>query len=527
MASSTKKRMSGRNPPSPRLTPAQRAHFQRGLIKRYHRIGLEYCVHALEGTPLIEAPYHKPLCRTLDRVFLPPDDPDFIGRLIINIPPGYGKTLSAVWTFIARGFSINPGARFIHTSYSAELALDNSSKVRDVLSSDAWSQLCDVKLRTDVGAKGLWRTEQDGGIRAAQAGGGITGFRAGRMDTSTFSGAMIIDDPLKPDDIRFKKKVSDQNKRYTTTIASRLANENVPIVVIMQRLCSFNWTPGDDPADSGDLSEFLLKGGSGEQWHHLLLPAMIDNKRSYPAEKWPFGIPIEHGLPDGPLWPEKLKEEDLDRIRRANSYVYDAQYKQEPKNRTGETIIEREWFQRYAKPPERFRRIEVYADTATKTKEANDYSVFMAAGVSSDDKLYILDLKRGKWKIPDLLPISHDFWVKWRDKGATRFRIEDKMSGTFLIQSLETKIGQSVVGVQRHIDKFTRVNGVVEKISSGHVYVPETASWVNDFLDECESFTDDDSHEYDDQVDCLADAIETLLHNKNTPARVNAVAGFY
>lgn len=509
------------------LSPVDRLSFQRMLIQQYHESALEYTVFALEGTPLILAPHLTPICDALDRVFLPKNDPARITRLLINIPPGYGKTLSAVWAFIARGFVVNPGSRFIHTSYSVDLALDNSTKVRDVLSSEVWSKLGRINLRRDIGAKSLWRTDDEGGLRAAQAGGGITGFRAGRMDTREFSGAMVIDDPLKPDDARSRKKVKDQNGRYNTTIASRLAHEDVPIIVIMQRLCSFNWIAGDEPDSSGDLSEFLLKGGSGEKWHHLLLPAIIDRNERYPFDEWPYGIPLEHDLPDGPLWGEKLSVAETDRLRRANSYVYEAQYRQRPKKRTGDPIIERSWFKRYKEVPDNLRRIEIFVDTANKTKEANDYSVFLVAGANDKEEMFILDINRGKWKIPELLPVATDFWNKWKEKGASRIRVEDKQSGTYLIQSMEITLNKTIVGIQRNVDKFTRVNGVTEPISSGRVYVPESASWVEDFLSECESFTDNDSHEYDDQVDALADAIETLIHNKHTPARTNPVAGFY
>jgi len=39
-------------------------------------------------------------------------------RLIINIPPRYGKTELAVKSFICYGLAINPQSKFIHLSYS-------------------------------------------------------------------------------------------------------------------------------------------------------------------------------------------------------------------------------------------------------------------------------------------------------------------------------------------------------------------------------------------------------------------------
>ena len=490
-------------------------------VKNSHESTLRLVVEVLEGNPLILGRHHRAICRALDDVIA-----GKIRRLIINIPPGYSKTLAAVWSFCARGFVVNPKSRFIHTSYSADLALDNSSKVKEILESEAFQHFNPISIRVDTKAKGLWRTDDGGGMRAAAAGSGVTGFRAGQMFAGEgeplFSGAIIVDDPLKPDDIRSKAKTKVQNERYNNSIASRLAYEGIPIIVIMQRLVTFN---GDydsgNLSECGDLCEFLLRGGSGEKWDHLLLPIEVDNNAEYPPE-WTHGRPINHKLDDGPLWLYKHSPEDIDRLRRANQYVFAAQYAQKPKKRQGDKLIDGDWFGRYDSDRlPAFKTIEVFADTANKTKESNDYSVFLAAGVTHDNNLYVLDVLRKKWTIPNLYVAGMGFWSKWKAQGATKINIEDKMSGTFLIQSMFETEKNSVVGVPRDTDKFTRVNGVMERISSGHVYLPIQSAWVSDFVTECEDFTDDDSHDFDDQIDTLCDAIEKLV--RITPAKTSQV----
>lgn len=490
-------------------------------VRRSHLGALRLAVEVLEGSSLRVGGHITAVCDALDRVIEGESN-----RLIINIPPGYGKTLNAVWTFCARGFVINPMARFIHTSYSAELALDNSSKIKEILESEAFQYFNPMDIRVDTKAKGLWRTDAGGGMRAAAAGSGITGFRAGQMtddeEEYKFSGAIVIDDPLKPDDARSKTKTKVQNERYNNSVASRLAHESVPIIVIMQRLVSFSSDKGDSKlSECGDLSEFLLRGGSGEEWDHLLLPIEVDSGAKYP-EEWTHGNVINHNLPDGPLWKYKHSSDDIARLRRADQYVFAAQYGQRPKKRLGDSLIDGKWFQRYssnALPV--FKNIEIFVDTANKKKESADYTVFLAAGLTHDNKLYVLDVLRKKWTIPELYKVGIDFWNKWKAQGATKINIEDKMSGTFLIQSMFETIKHSVVAVPRDIDKFTRVNGVLERISSGHVYLPNDSAWVSDFINECEEFTDDDSHDYDDQVDAMCDAIEKLV--RTTPAKTDQV----
>ena len=52
-------------------------------------------------------------------------------------------------------------------------------------------------------------------------------------------------------------------------------------------------------------------------------------------------------------------------------------------------------------------------------------------------------------------------------------------------------------------------------IESGSVCLPSDASFVHDFIAECEAFTPDDSHPHDDQIDCMVDAITFGLTKTN------------
>ena len=81
-----------------------------------------------EGLEFIEGPHHAVLGNALDRVI----DGE-ISRLIVTMPPGYTKTAMAVVNFIARGFSINPAARFIHATFSDDLARDNSDQIKTLI----------------------------------------------------------------------------------------------------------------------------------------------------------------------------------------------------------------------------------------------------------------------------------------------------------------------------------------------------------------------------------------------------------
>lgn len=207
---------------------------------------------------------------------------NIINRLIINIAPGYTKTEQAVLNFICRGLALNKRAKFIHTSYSGDLAQENSSKIRETINSEEYQELWPMQIRVDTKGKKRWFTEDGGGMMATASGGQITGFRAGRMEEG-FTGAFINDDPLKPDDAYSTSKRNNINNRFNNTMRSRLAVETVPMINIMQRL------------HEEDLSGYLLRGGSGDIWYHLELPALLDDETlnaPYP-EDFTHGIKLD------------------------------------------------------------------------------------------------------------------------------------------------------------------------------------------------------------------------------------------
>ena len=204
-----------------------------------------------------------------------------IPRLIVNIAPGYSKTEQVVLNFIARGLALNPRSKFIHASYSGDLAQENSSKIKEMVGSQEFQELWPMDIRVDSKGKKRWFTEVGGGMMAAPAGGQITGFRAGRMEPG-FTGAFVIDDPVKPDDAYSAVKRNAINNRFNNTMRSRLAVEEVPMVVIMQRI------------HEDDLSGYLLKGGSGDVWHHLTIPTHLSEEvlnKPYPDD-YTHAIPI-------------------------------------------------------------------------------------------------------------------------------------------------------------------------------------------------------------------------------------------
>lgn len=182
-----------------------------------------------------------------------------IKNLLITLPPRFGKTQFCVIDWMARCIARNPKAKFIHLSYSDELALDNSSKCREIVGSSEYQVFWPIAIKTDSDSKKKWYTKQGGGVYATAAGGAVTGFGAGSLadigidsqdeefddffaggmeesNPNLFYGAIIIDDPIKVEDASSENERTRVNKRLNSTIKSRRNSRNTPIIIIMQRL---------------------------------------------------------------------------------------------------------------------------------------------------------------------------------------------------------------------------------------------------------------------------------------------------
>ena len=257
------------------------------------------------GTKFIVGNHHKLICDALDDVLN-----GSCNKLIINISPRYGKTECAVKNFIAMGLAVNPRANFIHLSYSANLAADNSMAVKSIVQSEEYQRVFQTRISYGRNQQSQWETEQGGGLYATSTLGQITGFGAGLVEEEgadyQFGGAIIIDDPIKPEDALSDVVRERVNRRFETTIRNRVNSRNTPIIIIMQRL------------HEHDLCGYLQEI-EPDEWRVLSLPVITINEKGEREALWPY----KHTL------------EELDKINNANSFVFETQYMQNPKPMEG------------------------------------------------------------------------------------------------------------------------------------------------------------------------------------------------
>lgn len=437
-------------------------------LERDFRAFIRYFFWVLNGSRFVWNDHHDQIVDALLRCHR-----HEIKRLIINIPPRYGKTEIAVIMFIAWSMAQNPKAQFIHLSFSDPLALDNSGRVRELIETEEFQELWPIQIKTDTKAKNLWRTEQRGGVKAGSARGMVTGFGAGLgEDQEGFGGALIIDDPLKPDDAESETEIRNTNRRLNNTIRSRLNNPKAtPIIMIMQRLHD------DDPAG------FALNGGTGEEWEHLKIPVLRKD--------------------GSPLWPYRHDVEDLVAIRVADKYVWNGQYMQEPIPDEGDYFLADKvrW---YDELPE---HLMYYgsSDYAASDADTADYTEHAVWGICENDNVYVADWWSGQEKSDVWIDEQINLMAKYRpglwfgEGGPIKAAIEP-----WLERRMRERNTHTVLRWQTHSHanyKTWMARAFQALWEQRRIYLPRDKEWAHELLRQLTRFP---RGTLDDKVDCCS-----------------------
>jgi len=117
-------------------------------------------------------------------------------------------------------------------------------------------------------------------------------------------------------------------------------------------------------------------------------------------------------------------------------------------------------------------------DPANKATELSDFSVCTTWGIKGKD-LYLLNLVRKRLEYPALKRAVREQCDLFN---ASVVLIEDKASGTQLIQELIADGCHGVTRYQPGCDKVMRLHAQTAMIESGFVHVPEVAPWLAEYL---------------------------------------------
>jgi predicted phage terminase large subunit-like protein len=150
-----------------------------------------------------------------------------------------------------------------------------------------------------------------------------------------------------------------------------------------------------------------------------------------------------------------------------------------------------------------FNRVVQSWDTAFKKGSENDFSVCTTWGIT-DVGYYLLHVWRERAEFPELKRLLASLAEQWKPNAIL---IEDRASGQSLIQELKTSSTLPIIPVKVDSDKLARAQAVTPLLEAGKVFLPDSAQWVSDFIDELAAFP---SGLHDDLVDSMTQALNYL-----------------
>src|SRR3984893_446412 len=414
-----------------------------------------------------------------------------IRRLIVSLPPRHLKSHLASVAFPAWCLGLEPSTEIVCVSYAQDLADKLCRDCLRLLAGHRDQRLFATRLAPRHQAVPEFETTAQGSRVATSVGGVLTGRGAD---------IIVIDDPLKPEEALSQTQRQAANEWYDHTLYSRLNDKlRGAIVLIMHRL------------HEDDLAGHVLEQ---EPWEVVRLPAIADDNELHRFEGV-FGQQ-SFGRKEGEaLHPEREPPAMLEQIRRTiGEYNFAGQYQQMPAPQGG-GMVKAAWFRTYApsEGPVLFDRIVQSWDTANKATELSDFSVCTTWGIAGKD-LYLLHVLRKRMEYPEL---KRAVCQQAEAFNASVVLIEDKASGTQLIQELVELGLHAVTRYQPQADKIMRMHAQTAMIENGFVHLPREAGWRAEYLHELTVFP---GGKYDDQVDSTAQLLDWLKQAGREPGGI-------
>ncbi|MBZ5658219.1 MAG: phage terminase large subunit [Acidobacteriia bacterium] len=393
-----------------------------------------------------------------------------IRRLMIFMPPRHGKSLLTSQFFPAWYLGRHPDRSIITASYGQELADDFGRKVRNLVGDPMHRAIFpSFRLADDSTSMRRFNTTRGGSYYAVGTGGPITGRGADLF---------VIDDPIKGPDEAQSETVRRSLYEWFQMVACTRLQPRAGVVLVQTR-----W-------HEDDLAGRLLREHP-ELWDVLCLAAIAETDESFRRA-------------GEALWSQRFSLEDLEQTRvEIGSAAFKSLYQQMPAAAEG-AIFRRAWWRFYREAPACGRIVQSW-DTGFKTGCNNDFSVCSTWRVS-ETGYFLLWLWRGKVEFPELKRRVHWLAEQWKPN---LILVEDRASGQSLVQELRHGSCLPIIPVKVDKDKEARAKAVTPLIEAGKVFLPESAPWLTEYIDELSSFP---TGTHDDAVDSTTLALHYLRH---------------
>lgn len=366
--------------------------------------------------------------------------------MIINVPPGTSKStilsiMFPVWLWVR-----DPTITIITASYGASLSLSLSTKSRDILTSDKFKKFFPkVIIKDDRGAKSDYMTTANGARISTSTGSGITGRHAN---------IIIVDDPQNPKLVNSEKEREKTTNFVTTTLSTRkVSKENVPTIIVQQRL------------HPNDVTGSVL--AKGKIYEHICLPAELTEHATAPE------IYV-----DGLLDPKRLSRETLAGIKvDSGSSAYNAEQNQNPEGDKN-SVIKESWLRIMAL--DKFReltkdlkyKVDFYLDTAYTEDAKNDPSAILGC-TKIDNILYILCCAEWRLEFPELIKEIDTFTKANGYSNQSLIKVEPKASGKSVVQTLKKTSMNIIEDANPTKSKIERLTACAPKCEAMKVVIVE------------------------------------------------------
>lgn len=401
--------------------------------------------------------------------------------LIDNQPPGTSKSLLFSVFALPWAWTRMPSFRLIGASYSYPLAMHLSRLSRDVVQSDLYRRLWPhLDLRKDQNTKAFFANRFGGTRYAVGSGGSVTGMHAH---------AIIIDDPLDPNEAASDAELARTNFWISKTLLSRKVSKVASVVaLVMQRL---------HEADPTQM--FLDRGGC----RHVRFPAKLGEGTE------PLPARVSRYYRGGYFDPVRLTGKVLAETRKEMGDVaYAGQYTQNPVPPGGAMfdVTQIALHPKGEALPRFTGQVRFWDNAATTEKEDSRaaYTTGVKLGLTEDGLTYVLDVRRGRWNTGVRERVKRTEARRDGPRVAVGVEQEPGSGGKESAQKTRRMLRGHRVYVVRPVgDKVDRARPFSVEVNMGRVVLgPEVGGrWHKEYLKELAFFP---YGRYKDQVDASA-----------------------
>jgi predicted phage terminase large subunit-like protein len=408
-----------------------------------------------------------------------------IKRLIGLLPPGSAKSTYTSVVLPTHFLGRFPGKKVIISSYGDKLPKKFGRRARSIVNQPIFKRIFDCQLSQESGAVDEWMLTNGSEFMAA---GILTGITGNRVDL------IVWDDLIKgrqeADSETTRQKTWDA---YLDDLQTRRKPNTVEVGVttrwheddVAGRILPSNYN-----GESG-----WVKGQDGNDWYVVCLPAECERSDDL------LGRKIGERL-----WPEYFTEEHFAPYKRYPR-TWSALFQQRPAPEEGNFFLA-EWLKPYGpqkdiKLPNMETLTRYGASDYAVTADGGDYTVHLVVGVDPKQRIFLLDLWRGRTSSDQWAVTLCDMIKKWKPVGWAEEKGQITAGvGPFITQEMRNR--NAFVyrkGFPARGDKRTRAQSIQGRMAMDGLYVPEDAPWYPEFKRELMVF---DAGRHDDQVDALS-----------------------